>query len=70
MAQRHAEIAGRSSRQQQASTFAPHQFAAAAYRSFFPHDSPGLFAFNHADKPTIRGSARKDGMQRRQETNS
>jgi hypothetical protein len=28
--------------------FAPHQFAAVAYRSFFPHDSRGLFAFNHA----------------------
>jgi hypothetical protein len=70
MAQRRAEIADRSSGQRQAPTFAPHQFAAAAYRSFFPHDSPGLFAFNHANKPTIRGSARKDGMQRRQETNS
>jgi hypothetical protein len=43
MAQRRAE--------RQALIFAPHQFAAAAYRSFFPHDSRSLFAFNHA----IRG---------------
>jgi hypothetical protein len=43
MAQRRAE--------RQALIFAPHQLAAAAHRSIFPHDSYGHFALNHA----IRG---------------
>jgi hypothetical protein len=53
VAQRRTEFADQGSGKAEALIFAPHQFAAAAYRSFFPHDSPGLFAFNHA----IRGSA-------------
>src|ERR1700692_200229 len=52
MARRNVASNDRSSGKAEALIFAPHQFAAAAYRSFFPHDSPCLFAFNHA----IRGS--------------
>jgi hypothetical protein len=52
VAQRRAEIAGRHSGKAEELIFAPHQFAAAARRSLFPHDSYGHFAFNHA----IRGA--------------